>query len=178
MVGFGYTQFPWCVSSLPKTRSSEKSLEFQTRREDMLSVASMVAAGQGCGEWISGLAGWLPRACLLSEDQTLSKSRELEPGPIRLKVWETNPTCSRQYEYVPFSFQSMDTSLLLISECRVGPSSSPSYTLQVHPSLETLWGTDLASLQGSGPSLAFLLLNIFEKFLGKVIGLKDNMSVA
>lgn len=65
MVGFGYTQFPWCVSSLPKTRSSEKSLEFQTRREDMLSVASMVAAGQGCGEWISGLAGWLPRACLL-----------------------------------------------------------------------------------------------------------------
>ena len=96
------------------------------------------------------------------EDQTLSKSRELEPGPIRLKVWETNPTCSRQYEYFPFSFQSMDTSLLLISECRVGPSS-PSYPLQVHPSLEMSWGTDLASLQGSGPSLAFLLLNVVEK---------------
>ena len=70
------------------------------------------------------------------------------------------------------------TPVVAMSECRVGPSPSPSYPLQVHPSLEMPWGRDLASLQGSGPSLAFLLLTIVEKVLGKVIGLKDSMSVA
>ena len=78
-LGLG-SQFPRRVSSLPKALSSEKSLEFQTRRKDMLFVASMVAAGKGCGEWISGPAGWLPRACLLRAHYPHILSTHPHPG--------------------------------------------------------------------------------------------------
>ena len=77
MVGFGYTQFPRCVSLLPKTGSSEKPLEFQTRQEDILFVAR---AGQGCGERISGPAGWVPRACLLRAHYPHFLSTHPRPG--------------------------------------------------------------------------------------------------
>lgn len=77
-LGLG-SQFPRRVSSLPKALSSEKSLEFQTQRKDMHFVASMVAAGKGCGEWISGPAGWLPAKSLPAQG-SLSSYPQYSPS--------------------------------------------------------------------------------------------------
>ena len=103
---------------------------------------------------------WVPRLTLLDQgtNRTYDTLSELNLCICRgLNVWEINPTWSRQYEYLPCSFQSVDTSRLLNAECGVGPSPSPSYPLQVHPSLETALGNRTGLPPGIWPISCLLI---------------------